>query len=955
MAAKSQAEPQPKGRQSRRREILGILLLAFGLFGGVSLLSMQLGTNRMMGPGGAATAAGLYTLAGFGAYLLIAATIVVAVRCFRARPLVGGFVEGTASVMLLASLAVLLHLPFAGRAMSLHGPGGLLGQWLGEVTASFIGAAGAALAAATALFVSLLLVSAIRMHEVVVVVGWALGQARRGIWAGLRAAGRVALAMFPEKDDTHDDARDDAKDGAADELGEADADGEPAWARASRGDADQEHEVADEDIRVVAELRALPPVHADADESLDDDGVRVGAARGLSEALAGERAAFAEIVAEVAAAEPVAPSPADDPEPEAALAEDDAPLVSLPAVVAAQGPAAPAQAAPPAPADGPIIVESSHVRQQREMAAAGLAAELAARATAAEGPGFIKLGEGAFKLPGTDLLEYIPPQAHDMDKQGLYDMAERLEQAMSNYGVRGKVKEIHMGPVVTMYEFAPAPGTRTGKVANLEKDLAMALEAQAVRIVAPIPGKAVVGVEVPNKTRETVYLKEILQDECFVGASSKLQVGLGKDIKGAPVSVNLSKMPHLLVAGTTGSGKSVAVNGMITSLLYNASPEDVRFIMVDPKMLELSIYEGIPHLLLPVVTDPKKANLALRWAVEEMERRYELLAKTGVRDIASYNSKLEQGEKKVFAEVQASKGPANKKIKVVLSGADGTEQEVELDPEEAIPSSSTPAADAGMGAAAEAEADTDGVVDAEVPSDEDLSGQAAALQAAREGAEPPPRKLPYIVIVIDEFADLMMVAPKDVETSVARIAQKARAVGIHLLLATQRPSVDVITGLIKANFPSRMAFQVASKIDSRTILDQQGAENLLGMGDMLFTDRGQALRRIHGALVTDVEIKGLVDFLKKQGQPVYDMDILKPREEEAGDESGFPADEGVDPCYDLAVKLVCETRMASVSMIQRRLQIGFNRASRLVERMEREGIVGAANGSKPREVIANAL
>ena len=240
-----------------------------------------------------------------------------------------------------------------------------------------------------------------------------------------------------------------------------------------------------------------------------------------------------------------------------------------------------------------------------------------------------------------------------MDKQALYDMAERLEQAMSNYGVRGKVREIHMGPVVTMYEFAPAPGTRTGKIANLEKDLAMALEAQAVRIVAPIPGKAVVGVEVPNKTREMVYLKEILEDECFTGANSKLQVALGKDIKGAPVSVNLSKMPHLLVAGTTGSGKSVAVNGMIASLLYNASPEEVRFIMVDPKMLELSIYEGIPHLLLPVVTDPKKANLALRWAVEEMERRYELLAKTGVRDITSYNAKIEQSEKKIFADSHA--------------------------------------------------------------------------------------------------------------------------------------------------------------------------------------------------------------------------------------------------------------------------------------------------------------
>jgi S-DNA-T family DNA segregation ATPase FtsK/SpoIIIE len=921
MAAKSQADPQPKGRQSRRREILGIFLMAFGLFGGLSLLSMQLGDNRMMGPGGAATAGALYTLAGFAAYLLIAGTLTASVRCFRARRLIDGLVEGAAITMLLGSVAVLLHLPFAGRAMSLHGPGGLLGQWLGEVTASFIGAVGAALAAATVLFVSLLLVSAVRMQEVVVLLGWALRQARRGLWAGLRAAGRVALAMFPEKDDQPDEALAfDERDGHSHEA----PDGEDVD---DVEDGDDVEEVDDEDIRVVADAR-----HADADgvpRACDDqssEAVRIGEARTLSDQLADERAAFAEIVAEVAAVEQLALPPVAAPEPAAALL-GSAPMSSALASNPGADPEAAVQEAradqPPPATDGPIIVESaSRARQQREEA------EIAARAVIADGPGFIKLGDGAFKLPGTDLLEYLPPQAPDMDKQALYDMAERLEQAMSNYGVRGKVKEIHMGPVVTMYEFAPAPGTRTGKIANLEKDLAMALEAQAVRIVAPIPGKAVVGVEVPNKTRETVYLKEILQDDCFAGATSKLQVALGKDIKGAPVSVNLSKMPHLLVAGTTGSGKSVAVNGMITSLLYNASPEEVRFIMVDPKMLELSIYEGIPHLLLPVVTDPKKANLALRWAVEEMERRYELLSKTGVRDIASYNNKLEQAEKgrAVAAEAKA----AAKKIKVVLAGADGSEQEVELEPDAAV--------DAG------------GVVQAEAPSDEDLSAEAAAEQA--RVAEPLPRKLPYIVIVIDEFADLMMVAPKDVETSVARLAQKARAAGLHLILATQRPSVDVITGLIKANFPSRIALQVASKIDSRTILDQSGAETLLGNGDMLFSDRGTKLRRIHGAFLSDDEVHRVVDFLKTQAKPVYDMDILKPREEDA--EDGAPANDFHDELYDQAVAIVCETRQASVSFIQRRLQIGYNRSARLVEQMEREGIVGPANGVRPREIMAPA-
>jgi S-DNA-T family DNA segregation ATPase FtsK/SpoIIIE len=899
--------------------------MAFALFALLSLLSMQLGTNQMMGPGGAATAAGLYTLAGLGAYLVIAGLTVAAIRCFRARRLVAGPGEAAAVVLLLGAVAILLHLPFAGRAATFHGPGGLLGQYLGEVAASFIGVVGAALAGATMLFVSLLLLSAIRLHEVIAVLGWAGRQTGQALWAGLCAVGRVARAAFPEKGDGDDEEAD--EDGDAD--AHADADGEYAADVAGRT-----IEIREEDIRAVVNV-AQGDAFERAEQTDDElDAVRVGEARTVADKRKPARAAFAEVVAEMAAVERLALPPAagQDESDESEVAEPEV-LESLPLVAPPHGASAAAASAEATPAvvEGPIIVEPASRARLREAEAEARSEAAADRAgaAAAAGPGFIKLGEGAFKLPGTDMLEFKPSQstAADMDKQALYDMAERLEQAMSNYGVRGKVREIHMGPVVTMYEFAPAPGTRTGKIANLEKDLAMALEAQAVRIVAPIPGKAVVGVEVPNKTRETVYLKEILEDECFTGANSKLQVGLGKDIKGAPVSVNLSKMPHLLVAGTTGSGKSVAVNGMITSLLYNASPEDVRFIMVDPKMLELSIYEGIPHLLLPVVTDPKKANLALRWAVEEMERRYELLAKTGVRDISSYNAKIEQSEKKIFADTTAAAAGPAKKIKVVLAGPDGTEQEVELGPDQ---ESENP----------------DGIVQEETPSDEDLSSKAAAAQSA----EPPPRKLPYIVIVIDEFADLMMVAPKDVETSVARLAQKARAAGLHLILATQRPSVDVITGLIKANFPSRIALQVASKIDSRTILDTSGAETLLGNGDMLFSDRGTKLRRVHGAFLSDDEVHRVVEFLKKQAKPVYDMDILKPREEDS--EDGAPADDFHDEMYDQAVAIVCETRQASVSFIQRRLQIGYNRAARMVEQMEREGIVGPANGAKPREVVA---
>ncbi|HTA19686.1 MAG TPA: DNA translocase FtsK 4TM domain-containing protein, partial [Polyangia bacterium] len=716
---------------------------------------MQIGGHQMMGPGGAATASGLYGLAGIAAYLFIAGLLLMAVRCFRGRPFVDGAREGLGAVILLVSAAVLLHLPFTGVEVAQHGPGGLLGQWMGEVAADFIGVVGAALAASTALVVSLLLVTEISTHEVAVVLGWALRQAGRGTLAGLRGAWRIARAAFPEKDDAERAEAERAEERNLD-IKVVAAERRAVARDAALDEMDEAGRVAEDGI----------PAFADDQPS---EGVRVGEARVVRNAVNEERAAMAGIFAEMAAVERVAEAHDEDEDEqvEAAREENDAsiavasapkaerPFVAMHNVPQASEAEAPdteeLEAVVAPPANGPIIVEAAPVIADR-----GAAMLAKPRPAAADGPGFIKLTSGAYQLPGTEMLDYQPPQAHDTDKQALYDMAERLEQAMSNYGVRGKVKEIHMGPVVTMYEFAPAPGTRTGKIQNLEKDLAMALEAQAVRIVAPIPGKAVVGVEVPNKTREMVYLKEILQDECFTGSTSKLQVALGKDIKGAPVSVNLSKMPHLLVAGTTGSGKSVAVNGMITSILYNASPEDVRFIMVDPKMLELSIYEGIPHLLLPVVTDPKKANLALRWAVDEMERRYELLAKTGVRDIASYNAKLEALLKGESEKKAAS--VAAKKVRVVIAGADGTEQEVDLDTD------------------AEIVLDEDnGVVAAEAPSDEDLSDAAATIQAQAEGvSEPLPRKLPYIVIVIDEFADLMMVAPKDVETSVARIAQKAR-------------------------------------------------------------------------------------------------------------------------------------------------------------------------------------
>nr|MDQ3297617.1 FtsK/SpoIIIE domain-containing protein [Myxococcota bacterium] len=557
----------------------------------------------------------------------------------------------------------------------------------------------------------------------------------------------------------------------------------------------------------------------------------------------------------------------------------------------------------PEPGGGPLIVESRFKHADKaEMAAKEKAAE-------AERQTFIKLGEGDYQLPSIQLLNYDASSQNTIDKSAMLELSAKLTQTLENYGVKGDVVAIRPGPVVTMYEFAPAPGVRVNKIVNLSDDLALALEALRVRIVAPIPGKAAVGIEVPNKSREKVFLKEILADDSFVKGRAKLPIALGKDIEGAPSVVDLARMPHLLVAGTTGSGKSVAVNAFITSLLYHCSPEDVRMIMVDPKMLELSIYEGVPHLLLPVVTDPKKANLALRWAVEEMERRYDMLAQAGVRDIGGYNDKVG----KQLAKLEADK---------LRQVAEAAQLALEDDIGKAVAADSPEEADA-----------REKIVTA------------------------PPHRLPYIVVVIDEFADLMMCAPKEVETSVARIAQKARACGIHLILATQRPSVDVITGLIKANFPSRIAFSVTSKIDSRTILDQSGAEALLGAGDMLFSDRGAAPQRLHGCYVDENEIQRVVNFLKTQGRPVYNLDILKPREEEGdgdGGGSGMPSGKSDDDMYDKAVYIVTTTRNASISWVQRQLRIGYNRAARLVEEMEKQGVVSSPDHTNKREVLVAA-
>jgi S-DNA-T family DNA segregation ATPase FtsK/SpoIIIE len=651
---------------------------------------------------------------------------------------------------------------------------------------------------------------------------------------------------------------------------------------------------------------------------------------------------------ELAAASAPAPAPetsrrrrkGDQPE----IVTPPAPTVSAAAAVAAMSTATtvpgaepelePVTAIVPSPARAPLIVEpkappkpTARQKEQNQFEFVG--------------------GRTQFTPPPLDVLDFDRPERSALDKEVFLSTAEKLRAKLADFGIVGDVVEIRPGPVVTMYEFLPGPGIKVSKIAALADDLAMAMEAMRVRIVAPIPGKGVVGIEVPNRDRETVYLKEIVEQDVFQRSSSKLTMALGKDIEGMPYVLDLAKAPHVLAAGTTGSGKSVAVNSMVMSILLKATPEEVRFIMVDPKMLELSVYEGIPHLLLPVVTDPKKAALALRWAVEEMERRYQMLSEAGVRNIAGYNKLVEsaKGDARVLLE-KKREAPKPKKAASLLV-VDVGEGESEDD---ALARAKEEALGVPSPLAAAEDPRESLEVEPEVTGDDDAD-------ATEPEADEKPRelkKLPYLVVIIDELADLMMVASREVETYIARLAQMARAAGIHLLVATQRPSTDVVTGVIKANFPTRISFMLRTKPDSMTILGTVGAESLLGMGDMLIMPPTSAnMVRVHGAYVSEQEIKRAVDHLKSQGKPVYDDSILRAREEDLGD-AGME-DELSDELYDQALAVVSEMRQVSISMLQRKMRIGYNRAARMIERMERDGVVGPADGAKPREVLLRPL
>ncbi len=496
-----------------------------------------------------------------------------------------------------------------------------------------------------------------------------------------------------------------------------------------------------------------------------------------------------------------------------------------------------------------------------------------------------------YELPPLDLLDKPPANVgvQKINDESLQKNARLLETVLEDFGVKGEIVQVRPGPVVTLYELEPAPGTKTSRVVGLADDVARSMSAVSVRI-AVVPGRSVIGIELPNRLRETVLLRELLATDAFERTAARLALVLGKDIGGMPAIVDLERMPHLLIAGTTGSGKSVAINTMILSLIYRLPPDACKFIMIDPKMLELSVYDGIPHLLAPVVTDPRKAIVALKWVVREMEQRYRAMSKLGVRNIEGYSLRIAQARDS--GEVLTRR---------VQTG---------FDPETGAP----------------------------VYEEEPI----------------PLEALPYIVVIVDEMADLMLVAGKDIEAAVQRIAQMARAAGIHVIMATQRPSVDVITGTIKANFPSRISFHVTSKIDSRTILGDIGAEQLLGQGDMLYMAHGGRITRVHGPLVTDREVESVVRFLKEQGEPTYIEDVTREEDEPGLDPDSDGGGSG-DTLYDQAVAIVCRERKASTSFIQRHLQIGYNRAARIIERMEKEGVVSPANRVGKREVLARNI
>lgn len=837
---KASEERSPKPA-GRRREVTGLITAASTILLVLALFSYNAQEpDNLVGPVGKGVAGLLVEAVGYAAWVLPIELAMTTYRLFRGRRALLGLATAASTLVFVLIGCALVHLLLMGTTVyGGHLPGGALGELLGALLQSMLGLAGAYVVSVTILLITLVLRTRMSISAAMAKFSDA---AQKGVNKTKDGAGAVLDAWKEARDlDRQEQGYDDF-----DEETEGDESGDDTLNEAETDDRQTPAMPAKprRKKKKKAEAPAEPPEDTE-EESPEED----------------------EDLDELE----------DDEEEEEALP----PPKKAPKKPAKKAPAKKA----PAEDAGPRII--------------------APKETPSRPPGIapIETAKGDFQMPSLELLETPDDGGIRVDPAVLRANAKRLIEKLESYGVKGRIDEIHPGPVVTMYELEPQSGTKISKIAGLENDLALALAARSVRIVAPIPGKARVGIELPNEDRQTVYLREILEDARWNKQKGALPLALGKDIAGQPVYSDLSKMPHLLVAGATGAGKSVGLNVMLASLLYRKTPEEVRMLMIDPKVVELKSFDGIPHMLLPVVTDMNKAALALRWAVDEMERRYQLFADAGARNISSYNKRIDR----------------------VIAG--------DLAVEKVVPKA------AGMVRGV----DENGTVSYAPPID------------GEEPSEIPiPDKLPYVVVVVDEFADLMMVAAKDVEACIARLAQKARAAGIHVILATQRPSVDVITGMIKANFPSRMAFKVSQREDSKTILGRVGAQNLLGRGDMLMLPPGSSeLTRVHSAFISEDEVQEMCDFLRTQGKPVYDERILAPREE--GDAGGGQKTD--DPLYDKAVAVVAQAGYCSISHLQRQLSIGYNKAAKLVDRMEADGVVGPASkkAGGRREVLISPI
>ncbi len=910
-----------------RGEIVGLVLLFSGLAFAAALVTfsprdlkiIQDGrqtaeaVHNAIGPVGARIADLLLNLFGLGAFVLDGLLLALAGRTLmgktnapRLRP-TAGIIGGTLSVLIL--------LYMSSKSVGLrplgHDPAGFIPGAIAVVLLALLSTLGTTLVAIWMLAVSLAAVTGKSL--VGDTVRWFSGRAkpvasslsesgaqaaRQSVgalsavpnWFAQRKAAKLAAAELQETTETEDEVADAAVSAFF---------GEPDAIRAAVAAPSQGAETA---VRMAPPLAPSEPAPKE-ERRFDSLDVPTSVRRAREEASVKIRlpetpVAVVRALTDVTPAEQVQTSHAELARiaaatmPTAALVTGPMPTIeiedlpleaihpTLPDIEDVPPPVPevlPVVAAPSAhrltqPDRGPRIIETEALRTDRpQVSAASVQGNLGLSKT--------------WQCPPATLVQEPPARVVNMDAAMLRENAIVLEQKLGEFNIHGEVTDIRPGPVVTTYEYRPAPGIKISKIVNLRDDLTMSLSALRVRIVAPIPGRDVVGIEVPNQNRQMVYFREIIEAPVFRESTSPLTLILGKDIEGRPLCTDLARAPHMLVAGATGTGKSVGINTFLCSMLYRCSPDEVKLILIDPKILELSVYEGIPHLLLPVLDEPRKAELALKWAVAEMDRRYRLLADAEVRNLAGYKQKLPE----LKAAAQLKKQMAER----VDANGDMSEDAIDM-----------------------------------------------------------PEDMPYIVVVIDEFADLIMAAGKEVEIPVARLAQKARAAGIHVILATQRPSVDVITGMIKANFPTRVSFQVASSMDSKVILGAVGAETLLGKGDMLFVPPGEGhLRRCHGTWITDDEVVAIARHWREQGAPKYEMDILRDPDEQA--HSGADVDDAeMDPLYDDAIQIVLESQQASVSFLQRKLGIGYGRSARIVDTMEARGIVGPSRGpNKPREIL----